>query len=134
MNDERRRAVEVALQRMINQHPHITLPELIAVGIENALSWPQMEIPAVPDVVRHPSGTLSLRGRWGCGCRMEDCDIRWGRVRGPFKENSRIEVHCLTHDLTGSSDPTPDYAGASEDHLQRQAVSQLNLAHEEQCR
>jgi hypothetical protein len=131
VNDERRRSVEVALQRMVNQHPHVTLPEMIAWGIENALDWPQMETPPPDHLPRMP-----LRGRWGCGCAMEACEIRWGSkpVTGPDGSGRHIEVVCLTHDLRGVSDDKYVEGPITEGYLQNQAVSQLNRAHEEQCR
>lgn len=134
MNDERRRAVEVALQRMINQHPYVTPPELIAAGIENALSWPQMEIPAVKPPTVPPAANLAmeLRGRWGCGCHMADCDLRWGYVRASGAV-ARVEVVCLTHGLGGASD-TLEHGAPVNDHMQVDAIRRLNLAHEEQCR
>ena len=77
-----------------------------------------------------------LRGHWGCGCDMAQCDVEeytlereWGDEE---TEAVGRAVHCHTHGLfayalTGGILRDMDSADL-------EAVRRLNLLHEEDCR
>lgn len=81
-----------------------------------------------------PEGVAELRGRWGCGCDMSLCRLRWDRFSDAGVDPvASYRVVCITHSLVGKSMPfrVADNQGA---RAEAQALFELNRAHEEQCR
>lgn len=74
-----------------------------------------------------------LRGHWGCGCDMAQCDIEEYEVErseeaGPIGRVMRCHTHNLVaYAVIGVSCGTMEGA-------EMEAVRRLNLMHEEDCR
>jgi hypothetical protein len=77
---------------------------------------------------------MKLPDRWGCGCDANSCHLRIDAYRDASADPSQtVRIICMTHGLSGDSDAARVSAHRWSQQ-QDQALQQLDLAHQEQCR
>lgn len=118
MNTERREVARKAA--MMSMENLGSLPEIIADAIEAALNW-------------EPSPPAGVPTRWGCGCDSRECQLRRDQMQDAGgNPEAVVRITCITHALVGRSHPGRVADGLSR--LDAQALLNLDLAHQEQCR
>lgn len=123
MNTERREVTRAAAQHSLETLD--SLAEVIADAVEAALDWQPEEAP--------PYMPVPAPMRWSCGCAVRDCNLRLDQWQDSSSDPSvTIKVICITHSLVGRSHPGLLREGL--DRLNAQAMLNLDLAHQEQCR
>lgn len=151
MNAERWLAARNAANAsMENGHP---VADAIAEAIEAALSW-------VPDPIPLPWAALSHQGeyrpvgnprtnnniamrmfpapgvgptRWSCGCDATECVLRRDQMQDAgIDPQGVVTFTCVSHGLVGRSHP--GRVSVDMPRLDAQAMLNLDLAHQEQCR
>lgn len=118
MNIERREVTRLAALKSLSEAN--SLGEAIADAIEAALAW-------------QPKPTVGLPTRWGCGCDSGECRTRRDQSQDAGVDPQAIVSYtCITHALVGRSHCASVADGLSR--LDAQALLNLDLAHQEQCR
>jgi hypothetical protein len=126
VNTERREATRLAALKTLQNLG--SLAEIIADSVEAALSWQPPLLSGAPE-----DGTYVRLARWGCGCDASECVTRRDQMQDASPNPEAIvAITCITHGLQGRS-----HAGLVRDGMSRldaQAMLNLDLAHQEQCR
>lgn len=118
MNAERREVTRLAALHSLENLG--SLAEVIADAVEAALTW-------------QPEPMVGFPTRWGCGCDSGECRLRCDQSQDAGGDPQAIvSVTCITHALVGRSHPGRVADGLSR--LNAQAMLNLDLAHQEQCR
>lgn len=124
MNTERREVTRLAALKSLSEaNP---LGEVIADAVEAALAWRPSPLTDLLVAASRPD-------RWGCGCDASECEVRTDQWQDAGTDpHAIVRFTCIHHGLVGSS-----HSGRVRDGLSRleaQAMLNLDLAHQEQCR
>lgn len=118
MNTERREVTRLAAQDSLETLG--SLAEVIADAVEAALAW-------------EPTPPVGVPTRWNCGCDSSECKLRRDQWQDASPDpHALVNITCVSHGLVGRSHPGRVADGLAR--LDAQALLNLDLAHQEQCR
>lgn len=118
MNTERREVTRLAALKSLQELN--SLGEVVADAVEAALAW-------------EPTPPVGVPTRWGCGCDSRECRLRRDQRQDAGGDpQAVVQVTCISHGLAGRSHPGRVADGLAR--LDAQAMLDLDLAHQEQCR
>lgn len=119
------------------------LREVLREFGQDSMAWTTGSTELVPALPPKPEALQSVSGRWTCGCRSDDCRLKWEIFTSDGRAFAVLDcldtpvlfrrVSCLTHKIHGDSLPTGD-AFSDGGRSEAQAMLNLDIAHQEQCR
>lgn len=111
------------------------LREILAKYRQDSMAWTTGRTELVPsDPLGAPVRAITP-GRWTCGCDSGKCELSWTTITDGQPDPMLISrLTCLTHTLAADSMPFLRSLGDSGERRMAQALHNMDLAHQEQCR